>query len=149
MNRVFRNTYRALDLRIVMRFVAVGITATLVYCVVALTLSGSLINMQMGSASALAFILSLLCSYLGHAKFTYRINDGHLRCGFRFAVVAGTLSVALSLFAEILVGPLGVGRVYAVLIVAALYPPISFIIHSSWSFSPPNRGAEGTKRRTV
>jgi putative flippase GtrA len=129
---------RNANLRTGVRFAAIGIIATLIYCGVSLLLSSRLVGLPIGWSSLAGFIVSLIVSYIGHVNFTFQVDNRlHGRFGPRFLIVAVGLAIACSLLAQLIVGKLGVAEVYVAAFIAVLYPCASFLLHSAWSFSAP------------
>jgi putative flippase GtrA len=114
------------------RFFAVGVTATLGYFGVSLLLLRA--GMWPQLVNLIAFGASLLLSYAGHYFFTYRSREAHSRTGTRFAIITLVLLLLCSAVQQLAlwsdVPPEG-----ASLIVAVVYPPLSFLLNHFWAFA--------------
>jgi putative flippase GtrA len=126
--------------RQIARFVMVGGVATLVYLTVTI---GCQTLAQAGPAvsSGIGFAVSIACSYLGHALFTFDQQGVALASGLRFAVATLLIAGCLSLLHGYLVNAQNWPAPIAALLNAMLYPAMSFLAHSLWSFS--GRGHRG------
>lgn len=69
-----------------LRFVVVGLSATLIYAIVAWLLT-HFTNWRTALCSLIAFFISGAFSYLGHRLFTFRSRDSVARTAGRFAGV--------------------------------------------------------------
>ena len=74
------------------RFAVVGLVATGVYFGITAGLGSRVVGMEPVTASTLGFLVSVLVSYLGHHRFTFRVSGRH---GF---YLPRFLFVTLSLF---------------------------------------------------
>lgn len=120
------------------RFIVVGIAGTLTYCVVTLVLSSPWMAWPMAVASVAGFVVSLVVSYAGHAKFTFAVRDDrHGRFGPRFLCASVGLAVLCSGLAQALVSGLGLNPAVVTGLIAVMYPGASFLMHSIWSFAEP------------
>lgn len=130
----WRNTLRPRpgEVATTMRFVAVGIGATLTYLAASLLLLETRLAPQW--VNLLAFAAGLLCSYLGHYFFTYRSSGRHLKTGPRFGMVTVALIALCSAVHQLALWN-GLSPRAAAFIVAALYPPLSFMLNHFWAFS--------------
>jgi putative flippase GtrA len=116
-----------------LRFGMVGITATVVSLVVAMSVCvGFGTSAVVGNAAS--FVVAFWVSYFGHNYFTYRRNGQHMHYGPRFAL--GSLGVfafmtGVTAFAENI---LGFDSRMVVAGTAVLYPLVSFATSQFWAF---------------
>jgi putative flippase GtrA len=120
----------------VLRFGVVGVAATLTYLGLNIYALRPITDAAPAVGNALAQGLSLLVSYLGHKYVTFRSDTPHRRDLVRFLLSTVVAVLACSLAFEAMVG-LGLGVVGASLVVAVLYPAISFVLHFAWTFRAP------------
>ena len=125
----------------VIRFAVVGASGTVIYFLTTLGLVMLRPGFPPAAASLAGFALSLGFSYLGHANYTFRTVGKHGEQGWRFAVVSIGLSVALSLLFDRLVTKVGADPWLATIAMCLTYPPLSFILHTIWTFAPVRRRA--------
>ncbi len=120
---------------VLLRFAIVGTFTTIIYLVVSLGLSNSRFHLAPWAASMAGFAVSFVVSYLGHLFFTYRAKPDHVFYGPRFVSATLALVFAFSIGAQVLAVYFNLGRVRSNLLVAALFPPCSFLLHTFWSFA--------------
>ena len=119
-----------------LRFAAVGSAATILYLSIAylgVYLGGEAIQVHV-----VAYLVSVLASYIGQKVYTFGIIDQNRKYGARFILANLILMVTqLTLvIGLVLYSPL---NEYAVLTVSALYfPAASFLIHTLWTFRASN-----------
>ncbi len=118
-----------------LRFALVGSLATATYLAVSLFLSSSSVRLAPWAASLAGFALSFIVSYVGHLFFTYRAEPDHVFYGPRFALATLALIFIFSAFSQILAIDFALGRLWSNGLVAALFPPCSFLLHTFWSFA--------------
>lgn len=82
-----------------------------------------------------AFAISIIISYLGHAYFTFGISGP--RYVIRFVVITGLLFCASTVLTAVLSHVFSVQEFWLILIVTAVYPVFSFLLHSIWTFKKP------------
>lgn len=117
------------------RFGFVGVSATLVYILTS-TVMFTYVGLPAGMASLVAFAVSLVVSYFGHLKITYQRKDaGDLMVGARFAAVTVGLCLLLSFIAQLFVENVHLGMSVTSAIVGSLYAPLSYLLHSRWTFA--------------
>jgi putative flippase GtrA len=128
------------ELAAIARFGVVGIGATLVYLGVSLFLLDR--GLAPHPTNLVAFVISIVASYLGHYFFTYRSDANHLRMGSRFVMVtAGLMALSAALHHTALL--FGATPQVAALFVTVAYPPLSFALNHFWAFG---RGTSGASR---
>ena len=114
-----------------LRFSIVGIVGTVIYAGLAFGFLAMGVTLLI--SHSIAYIISLLASYLGQKIFTFEIRGQHKRNFSRF--VLATIGLAVVQF--LLVAVLEVLKVdpKVIIIVSTLYyPPASFIVHNLWTF---------------
>ncbi len=127
------------NILMLLRFAAVGSLATMAYLVVSLGVSNSRFHLAPWAASLAGFAISFIVSYTGHLFFTYRAEPDHIFYGPRFILATLALTVIFSAFSQVLVMHFKFGRIWSNLLVAALFPPCSFLLHTFWSFTAQMR----------
>ena len=118
-----------------LRFAAVGSAATILYLSIAylgVYLGGEAIQIHV-----VAYLVSVLASYIGQKFYTFGIVDQNRKYGARF--ILANLALMMTQLALVialdLYSPL---NGYAVLTFSALYfPAASFLIHTFWTFRAP------------
>ncbi len=123
------------NLWVLLRFAAVGTLTTITYLVVSLGLADPHFHLAPWAASLAGFAVSFVVSYFGHLFFTYRAKPDHIFYGPRFVFATLALVLVFSAGSQILVMYFHLGRVWSNLLVAALFPPCSFLLHTFWSFA--------------
>ena len=123
------------ELVAIIRFVMVGVAATLVYLGISLILLGWGLAPQL--TNLVGFVLGTATSYFGHYFFTYRSCDSHLRLGARFFLVTAGLAMLCAGLHELTLLS-GASPRLAALFVTVAYPPLSFGLNHFWAFA---RGA--------
>ena len=118
-----------------LRFAFVGGLATATYLVVSLGLSISSFRLAPWVASLAGFAVSFLVSYFGHLFFTYRAEPDHVFYGPRFALATLALILIFSALSQVLAAHFDLGRFWSNVLVAGLFPPCSFLLHTFWSFA--------------
>ncbi|MEW6437631.1 MAG: GtrA family protein [Pseudomonadota bacterium] len=118
-----------------LRFALVGSLATATYLVVSLGLSNPRFHLAPWAASLAGFAISFAVSYFGHLFFTYRAEPDHVFYGPRFALATLALILIFSALSQVLATDFNLGRLWSNLLVAALFPPCSFLLHTFWSFA--------------
>ncbi|MEP0313258.1 GtrA family protein [Hyphomonas sp.] len=125
-------TLRARVLEI-LRFGLVGLAGTAIYAAVAYCLSWN--EVPVLYAHIVASVVSLVVSYIGQKKFTFRVRGGHRRVGARF-IIGTAIVVAGQSFVVWLLDLLGLTPNLTLLAGILFYPLASYIIHSFWTFRP-------------
>lgn len=119
----------------ILRFAAVGLAATASY--LAATLALGRLGLAPGVANLAGVALSLLVSYLGHHRVTFRRDGGHARYGPRFVAVAALLAAASTAWTWWTTAALGWSPEAAALGVAIGYPALSYLFNAGWAFRRP------------
>ena len=118
------------DFQRIIRFGIVGVGATAIYFLMAISLPGQTwVAISPTLASVLASILSIFASYFGHHKFTFAKTGQHAVFLPRFLLLAGILSAAAALGTYVLTAKLSIGYRLAALIVTVCYPVLSFVLN--------------------
>jgi putative flippase GtrA len=134
------------QLRQLARFVLVGGLSTLLYSAVTLYLQ-KIAGVGPALSSGAGFAVSIACSYLGHALYTFQQQGVAIGSGLKFAIATFVIAGGLSLLNGYLVDTQGWSVVAAALVNSGLYPAMSFLVHSVWSFSGrDHRGHVGCRR---
>jgi putative flippase GtrA len=118
-----------------LRFTIVGALSTITYLIVSLGVANLHFHVAVWAASMAGFAVSFAASYFGHLFFTYRAEPDHAFYGPRFVSATLALVFAFSIGAQVLAVYFNLGRVWSNLLVAALFPPCSFLLHTFWSFA--------------
>lgn len=123
-----------------MRFAAVGVCATAIYFFLGLALIKA--HVPLLWAHVIAYVVSIVFSYVGQKIFTFGVRGGHRRMGPRF--LAATAVLAATQF--VLVTVLKHGGAADILTLAAstvYYPIASFFVHTFWTFRAPAQPQTG------
>lgn len=127
----------------IFRFGLVGVVATLTYLGLSLLLLDWGLLPQL--VNLIAFLASIATSYLGHYFFTYRASGSHARLSSRFVTVNIALSLLCSLLHQVVLW-IGASAQLSALVVAVVYPLLSFLLNHFWAFSRgENTAAAGAK----
>ena len=138
-------TRRAWELLV---FGLVGVTATAIYFVVAIVLYAiPPFDTHPASAAFLASVASVLWSYAGHHRFTFRKVGSHHLYLPRFVAISIILSTMAVCGTYFTVHTFGVDYQVAILGVTVSYPLASFVLNRGWVFRsdlvrPPSDRAE-------
>ena len=112
---------------------AVGVLATLVYAVVALSLNnGTALPAEL--VNALAFGASGVWSYIGHYHITFRSDAAHRSSILRFLVLAA-IGYAVSSAIVKVNDRLGLPRNLATVMVTFVLPVLNFVLMQLWVFA--------------
>lgn len=117
----------------VLRFAGVGVVATAIHIFSALCVKG-LFDITALSANFAGFSVAVLVSFIGHAKFTFRVdepNRQHLR---RFLFLSLT-SLLISSTITAAATSIGASFAVAMLCVGIVVPAASFLGSKYWAFS--------------
>lgn len=119
-----------------LRFGAIGLAATALHVLVALTAAALGLTPQMSNLAGFAAAVNL--SYFGHFYLTFRLgthaaatHDRHLP---RFVIVSLAGLALSSALVSLLTGPLGLPFAYAIGVVAVAVPAFSFAMSRLWAF---------------
>ena len=126
---------RLFDLAQAFRFGLVGIAATLVYLGAV-----NLVAVPVGPLSPFhAHLLGLACSigisYGGHHAYTFARKGRHRLYFRRFATITAVLYVLASAVAFVCDHYLHLSAALISLLVAVLYPGVSYLAHALWTFA--------------
>ena len=125
---------------VVFRFLGVGMAATGTYLCSA-TILNVFTRLAPVTVTAIALAISVILSYIGHHRFTFRLAGNHAACFTRFLVVSAILYGTSSGLVYVSVEQLRIPVIYTVIMVTVLYPVGSFFLHSLWTFvSGPQDG---------
>ena len=117
------------------RFASVGLAATLLHVVVALTSSRFGLSPQAANAAGFASALGL--SYVGHGRFTFGTELEHHRHGPRFLATAALGLVLSSALTQVIAVWIGAPFAVAMGAVALAVPGATFVLCRIWVFVPP------------
>ncbi len=116
-----------------LRFTAIGLTATLVHAVVLAT-SVSSASLRPSHATVLGFLAAVNVSYFGHYYFTYRSREPHVKAAMRFAVIAFVGAVSNWLLFVIINEAMGLNYWIAFAATIVIVPAILFVLLGRYSF---------------
>ncbi|MBW4709217.1 GtrA family protein [Roseobacter sp. YSTF-M11] len=119
------------------RFAGVGVVATIVHVLVALTASMGF-GLSPQGANLCGFAVAVLLSYLGHGKVTFNARLEHRFHAPRFLVVSGAGLAVSSGLTQIIAVHLEAPFVVAMGVVAVAVPAATFLLCRFWVFSPPH-----------
>lgn len=119
----------------VIRFGVVGVIATTTYFLMGqgLNYTTTLNALQI---HVVAFAVSIIISYLGHAHFTFGISGRQPM--IRFVVISVVLFCASSGLTVMLSDRLGISNAWIVTVITIVYPVCSFLLHRFWTFKLPH-----------
>jgi putative flippase GtrA len=109
-----------------------GVMATFIYALVGMVAVWA--NCPLNIAMALAFSVSLAFSYIGHHRFTFRVDGRHHIHGPRFILVTLVLVSATFLLSSILKTCTTIDHRIIVLITAIAYALASYVLNALWSY---------------
>ena len=115
------------------RFVIVGLSSTLAFLLCQCALIGGL-HLNILTGTTISIGISLLLSYLGHHRVTFKRSGAHGRYGTRFVIATAvmiTLSNALAYGFTTLAGR---NFMIGSLVVSFVYPVGSFLLQTLWVF---------------
>lgn len=121
-------------LYLLLRFNLVGWVATGAYLGIGLAL-GLQTNADPMAVHLIAFFVSVVVSFVGHAHFTFRRAGA--RYIFRFTATTLVLFLVSSSVTQLLAEIYGVSSALTVAVVTIGYPILSFVLHAAWTFLPP------------
>ena len=127
----------------VLRFAIVGTMATLVHALVALSLIHQT-GLSVGPSNSVAFCAASFLSYVLNARWSFGVEVGADSLS-KFLVVAGSGAVLSNFIARAADGA-GLSPTMGVLLVAVVVPPISFVLHSAWTFRRAALGRGGASK---
>lgn len=116
------------------RFAMVGVFGTLIYFGLALALLSY--DLPLIAAHSIAYVASILASYLGQKIFTFQIRGQHRRNAPRF-IVANVMLAVVQFAIVAVMQVMGVDDQFVVVFVTLTYPPASFLLHNLWTFKKP------------
>lgn len=122
-----------------MRFGGVGILATLVHVLVALC-AERLTGLSHQQANLAGFLAAVSVSYFGHLRYTFRQNSHSARHMLRFLVVSGVALATSSAIVQLVTAVGGYGFLTAMILVALVVPPVSFVVMRIWVFNAARKG---------
>jgi len=122
-----------IDVKQLGRFFGVGIAATLTHVCIALFIEKFL--HASGQTSNLAgFLVGMFVSYFGHAYYTFSAKSNHFQQVIKFSISAFSGLGMSSLITLIVFTKMQQPFVIAMLFVALIVPPFTFIISKLWVF---------------
>lgn len=129
---------------LLLRFNLVGWAATGAYLGIGLAL-GLQANADPMTVHLIAFPVSIVVSFLGHAYFTFRRSGVHYI--FRFAATTLVLFLVSSAVTYLLTESYEASSALTVTVVTFGYPILSFILHAAWTFAPSPADRNGDTAR--
>jgi putative flippase GtrA len=127
--------------RQVATFGVVGITGTIVHYSLAL-MSAQVVHVLL--ANLVGYSVAVFVSYFGHQRFTFRLTAGEAEHTRRFPKFLLTSLLGLSASQLILLAAtegFGLPPWIALACAVAVVPPVTFISHRYWVFSPATASA--------
>jgi putative flippase GtrA len=123
------------DIKLLGRFGAVGLIATVSYFAITAGLGHSAIGFDPVVAHVLGTSASLLVSYAGHHRFTFRADGAHAFYLPRFLLVTGILFLLST--AAMAFGRYGLGLDHTLVTagIAVGYPIMSYLLNALWTFA--------------
>jgi putative flippase GtrA len=123
------------------RFGLVGISATLAYLVIVNLVAVPVGPLSPFAAHVFALAASIGVSYGGHHAYTFRRDGDHGFYMRRFAAITAAIFVLTSAFAFACDRYLRLPAAAISVMVAVLYPALSYVFHSLWTFEERHRAA--------
>lgn len=123
--------FRMSSFLLFVRFNIVGIAATLSYFITGISISSSMLLPT--AVHQIAFAISIVISYFGHALFTF--NNFHFSSLIRFCTSSILLYFASYFLIKALVIFFHASSSISVSVITLVYPALSFVLHKYWSFS--------------
>lgn len=117
----------------ILRFGLVGIAATSSYLLLMNMLLRPFLAQHAAIGNSLALGTSVAISYVGHKAFTFRSTNPVHQDLPRFLISTAIAVAACSLLFSVMVRQ-DFGVTTSSVCVAALYPLLSFVLHSFWTF---------------
>lgn len=124
--------FRMSSFLLFVRFNIVGIIATLSYFITGIAISSSS-KLPPIATHQIAFAISIVISYFGHALFTF--NNFHFSSLIRFFVSSTLLYFASYFLIKALVIFFDASSSFSISVITLVYPALSFVLHKYWSFS--------------
>ena len=125
------------------RFGIVGAAATFVYFAITAGLGRPPIEMEPIAANAVGVAASLLVSYFGHHRYTFRALGNHERYLPRFLTVTAGLFLLSTAAMAIARYVWRLDHIVVTAFIAVGYPVLSYILNLLWTFS--HRGDQGLR----
>jgi putative flippase GtrA len=120
-------------LRRISWFGLIGVASAALYAA-GVSAGSDLLGWSPMRANVTAFLLAMVCSYLGHHYLTFRANGDHETYVPRFLVQAVATCFLVSVVTW-LVAQLGLHYIVGVFAVIALIPLLNYIVLASWVFA--------------
>jgi putative flippase GtrA len=124
----------------VARFGVIGLLATATYFLTTVALGNPPVSMEPIAANTIGFILSVVVSYVGHHRFTFRMDGAHGYYFPRFISVTVVLfllsTAAVAVFRDIL----GYSHTLVTATIAVSYPVASYALNFLWAFTRRSPG---------
>jgi putative flippase GtrA len=131
--------HRLFDIAHAFRFSLVGIAATLTYLAVVNLTARPLGPLTPFEGHLAGLACSIGVSYGGHHKLTFRRVGRHAYYFRRFAAITAALVLLTSVFAFVCDHYLRLPAAAISVMVALLYPALSYLLHSLWTFEERRR----------
>jgi putative flippase GtrA len=119
-----------------LRFGIVGISATIIYYVVALFVSK--LGLVATIANLVGFGAGAMTSFVGHFRYTFKKSDNHFRYLIRFVIVTFFGYVLSNVIIFIALDVNHVPFWLAMLFVVLILPPTSWLCNRYWAFKELN-----------
>lgn len=131
-SRAFSKTFRQ-----ILRFAGVGILATLVHIATALCVE-TVLGLPPVIANGAGFVVAFAVSFVGHARFTFRVAHPTPRHMRRFLALS-LLSLVLSTLITVAASHIGASFMQAMICVGFIVPVASYLGARFWAFAavPP------------
>ena len=120
------------------RFGVVGCTASLAYLALVNLLAVPIGPLTPFAAHLIALTFGIGISYAGHHAFTFGHKGGHRVYFTRFAVTTAVLFVLAGAVAYVCDRQLHLPAALISLLVTVLYPSLSYLTHTLWTFAGGN-----------
>jgi putative flippase GtrA len=128
-----------------LRFIVVGLAATVTYAVCAIALNRSLGELGAVKIHLIAFAVSLLVSYLGHHQFTFSLRGRHEFYLPRFVFVTACLLLASTAMTYVCDRVLRFDATAIAVGVSIFYPIASYLANLLWTFrADPGAGRDAS-----
>jgi len=126
-----------LIIRQIVKFLGVGVAATLTHVTVALIAEG-VVELPALFANFLGFSVAVFVSYFGHTIFTFQVKKNHSVYLPKFIVVALLGLCVSSLITYVVTSRLGIRFEWAMLLVTFCVPAVTFTASKFWAFAEQN-----------
>lgn len=115
------------------RFAAIGLAATLLYALVALTFGH--LGLPATVASVAAYLLASIVSYAGHKYVTFLSGGRHVSELPRFLALSAAGLAVVSILPALLTGVLGLPAAVPIMLACVVIPAVNYIVLGRWVFA--------------